>query len=44
MNIKMNLPNFNLEEIDDFDTIDNELLANLVYDNNIPTPKMYNKQ
>ena len=34
VDVKLNLPNFDLQPIDDFDTIDEELLANLVYDTN----------
>ena len=36
--VKENLPSFNIEPIDDFDTIDDTLLANLVYDESlVPT-------
>ena len=36
MDVKLNLPNFNIQEIDEFDTIDDDLLAAIVYDNTNP--------
>ena len=32
IDVKQNLPNFNIEPIDEFDTIDDWVLANLLYD------------
>ena len=40
--IKQNLPNFNLQPIDDFDTIDDSILANLVYHNYLLRPENIN--
>ena len=40
IDVKQNLPSFNLELLNDFDTIDNELLAQLVHDeHDKTTPK-----
>ena len=44
MDVKQNLPNFNIQPIDEFDTIDDDLFAALVYNTNLTPTETVTEQ